>query len=146
MSSQNNRFSSMLEQVLLNIWGVNRNRLDKRHLIQTRKALSSIRAIYRFKGERGLQQPSRVNYSIKRNSAGCSASFFCRLSSSWIYTEDYAYSLLVILNMDLLSNGWKSHISAVRYLSWRPTPPESPCALGHTLVTNVNGAPATSTN
>jgi hypothetical protein len=76
MQTQNNDFSSLLEQVLINIWGMNTNRLDMARLKQTRKAVSSIRAVYRFRGERhGTQQPSHVNYAFKGNRAGYLAAF-----------------------------------------------------------------------
>ena len=72
---QNNNFPMLLEQVLTNIWGIGSTHLDKRCLTQTRKALSKIRAIYRFKGESGSRQPSRINYKFKQNRAGYLAAF-----------------------------------------------------------------------
>lgn len=70
-----NKFSSLLEGVLVNIWGGTKDRLDTQHLMHTRKALARIRAIYRFKGEHGTIQPSRINYRAKSNRAGYLAAF-----------------------------------------------------------------------
>lgn len=75
MKKNKSNFPALLEQVLANIWGINKDRLDKRHLVQTRKSLSDIRAVYRHKGERGIPQPSRINYSFKKNRAGYLAAF-----------------------------------------------------------------------
>lgn len=65
----------MLETVLVNVWGGNGNHLNRTRLKQTRKALSEIRASYRFKGERGTPQPSKLNYQFYRNRAGYLAAF-----------------------------------------------------------------------
>jgi len=70
-----NNFPSLLEGVLVNIWGGNKERLDGRQLRDTRRAIAQIRAIYRFKGEHGTQQPSKINYRLKNKRAGYIAGF-----------------------------------------------------------------------
>lgn len=70
-----NSFPSLLEGVLVNIWGGTQDKLDGRHLKTTREALARTRAIYRFKGEHGTIQPSRINYKAKSSRAGYLAAF-----------------------------------------------------------------------
>jgi hypothetical protein len=65
----------LLETVLVNVWNGTGNRLNRTRLKQTRKALSEIRAIYRFKGERGTHPPSKLNYQFDKNRAGYLAAF-----------------------------------------------------------------------
>lgn len=69
------KFSKLLEGVLINIWGGTGDQLDTQCLLRTRGALARIRAIYRFKGEHGTIQPSRINYRAKNNRAGYLAAF-----------------------------------------------------------------------
>jgi hypothetical protein len=68
-------FPSLLEGALVNIWGGAGERLSNRQLIDTRRSLSRIRAIYRFKGEHGTRQPSNMNYKTKSSRAGYLAAF-----------------------------------------------------------------------
>ena len=70
-----NNFPSLLEGVLVNIWGGIGNRLNNRHLRDTRRSLSRIRAVYRFKGEHGTIQPSKLSYRTKSSRAGYLAAF-----------------------------------------------------------------------
>ena len=72
---ENYIFPTLLESVLVNIWGGSGNRLERRELERTRQAITSIRKIYRFKGESGSQQPSKINYGFKKNRAGYLESF-----------------------------------------------------------------------
>ena len=51
------------------------NSLTTTRLKQTRRSLSEIRAIYRFKGERGTTAPSKINYKFVKNRAGYLAAF-----------------------------------------------------------------------
>jgi len=74
-SKINKSFQALLEHVLMNVWGAKGEYLSKTNLNQTRKALSWIRACYRFKGERGSSQPSKINYKFKKNRAGYLAAF-----------------------------------------------------------------------
>jgi hypothetical protein len=75
MKSEKNTFTSLLEKVLVDIWGGGGDRLSATHLKGTRKALSYIRRVYRHKGEHGTIQPSRINYQLKKNRAGYLAAF-----------------------------------------------------------------------
>lgn len=68
-------FQALLENVLVSVWGGSGGRLTDKHLRDTRKALATIRAIYRFKGERGTPQPSSINYGFKKNRAGYLAAY-----------------------------------------------------------------------
>jgi hypothetical protein len=70
-----NKFPSLLEKVLVDIWGGGGDRLSTAHLKSTRAALSYIRRVYRFKGEHGTIQPTRINYQLKKNRAGYLAAF-----------------------------------------------------------------------
>jgi len=70
-----NKFPSLLEKVLVDIWGGAGDRLSTLHLKNTRAALSYIRRVYRHKGEHGTIQPSRINYQFKKNRAGYLAAF-----------------------------------------------------------------------
>lgn len=64
-----NIFPSLLEKVLVDIWGGVGDRLDTLHLKKTRAAISYIRRVYRHKGEHGTIQPSKINYEFKKNRA-----------------------------------------------------------------------------
>jgi len=75
MNKDNTPFMNMLESVLVNVWGGNSEQLTKTQLINTRKALSEIRKIYRLRGEDGTPQPSRINFKFKKNRAGYLAAF-----------------------------------------------------------------------
>lgn len=70
-----NNFTTLLERALVNIWGGTENQLNNRQLIETRKSLSRIRAVYRFKGEHGNRQPSSMSYKTKSSRAGYLAAF-----------------------------------------------------------------------
>jgi hypothetical protein len=71
----NNTFTSLLEKVLVDIWGGGGDHLSTTHLNSTRAALSYIRSVYRFKGEHGTIQPTKINYQLKKNRAGYLAAF-----------------------------------------------------------------------
>ncbi len=75
MKEDENIFPSLLEKVLVDIWGGGGDRLSTLHLKKTRTATSHIRSIYRHKGEHGTIQPSRINYQFKQNRAGYLAAF-----------------------------------------------------------------------
>lgn len=75
MKKDKNIFPSLLEKVLVDIWGGAGDHLSTPHLKVTRTAISYIRRVYRYRGERGAIQPSRINYQIKKNRAGYLASF-----------------------------------------------------------------------
>ena len=68
-------FTELLEKALVNIWGGTAEQLSNRQLIETRRSLSRIRAIYRFKGEHGTRQPSSMSYKTKSSRAGYLAAF-----------------------------------------------------------------------
>lgn len=71
----NNIFPSLLEKVILDIWGRVGECLDTPHLKKTRKAVTFIRRVYRHKGEHGTIQPSKINFKFKKNRAGYLAAF-----------------------------------------------------------------------
>jgi hypothetical protein len=75
MKKERNIFPSLLEKVLVDIWGGVGDRLSKPHLKSTRVATSYIRRVYRHKGEHGTIQPSQINYRLKKNRAGYLAAF-----------------------------------------------------------------------
>jgi len=75
MKKEKNIFPSLLEKVLVDIWGGVGDRLDIRNLRRTREAVSYIRRVYRHKGEHGTIQPSKINYQFKKNRAGYLAAF-----------------------------------------------------------------------
>lgn len=75
MKKETNIFPSLLEKVIVDIWGGGGDHLSTTHLKSTRAALSNIRRVYRFKGEHGTIQPTKINYQLKRNRAGYLAAF-----------------------------------------------------------------------
>lgn len=75
MKEDKNTFPSLLEKVLVDIWGDAGDRLSKLNLRSTRSALSYIRRVYRHHGEHGTIQPSKINYRLKKNRAGYLAAF-----------------------------------------------------------------------
>lgn len=75
MKTQTNTFPSLLEKVLVDIWGSAGSRLSTRNIKDTRAAASYIRRVYRHKGEHGTIQPSKINYQLKKNRAGYLAAF-----------------------------------------------------------------------
>jgi hypothetical protein len=70
-----NIFQTLLEKVLVDIWGGGGDHLSAHHLKNTRAAISYIRRVYRHKGEHGTIQPSRINYHLKKNRAGYLGAF-----------------------------------------------------------------------
>ena len=75
MKEEKNTFTSLLEKVIVDIWGGGGDRLSNTYLKSTRAAISDIRRIYRFKGEHGTIQPTKINYQLKKNRAGYLAAF-----------------------------------------------------------------------
>ena len=75
MSETSHNFMDMLESVLVNVWGDTSEHLSQNQLLKTRKTLSEIRKIYRFKGEHGTRQPSQINFKFMNNRAGYLAAF-----------------------------------------------------------------------
>jgi hypothetical protein len=72
---KSNIFPSLLEKVIVDIWGGSGNRLSAHQIRSTRAAASFVRRVYRHKGEHGTIQPSRINYQLKKNRAGYLAAF-----------------------------------------------------------------------
>ena len=68
-------FPSLLEKVIVDIWGGSGEQLNKLQLKNTRTALSNIRRVYRYRSEHGVKHPTRINYKIKKNRAGYLAAF-----------------------------------------------------------------------
>lgn len=73
--NKKNMLPSLLEKVIVDIWGSSGNRLSAHDTRNTRAAASFIRRVYRFKGEHGTIQPSRINYQLRKNRAGYLAAF-----------------------------------------------------------------------
>ena len=68
-------FPSLLEKVLVDIWGGTGDRLSPLQLKNTRAALSNIRRVYRYRSEHGVEHPTRINYQFKKNRVGYLAAF-----------------------------------------------------------------------
>ena len=75
MKENNNLFPSLLEKVLVDIWGGVGEHLSTLQLKNTRSALSNIRRVYRYRSEHGAEHPTRINYKFKKNRAGYLAAF-----------------------------------------------------------------------
>jgi hypothetical protein len=75
MKENKNIFPSLLEKVLVDIWGGVGDRLSTQNLKTTRAGISYIRRVYRHRGEHGTTPPSRINYQFKKNRAGYLGAF-----------------------------------------------------------------------
>ncbi len=75
MAKPKSSFIDAFEPMLIKAWGSYLNQLDDNLLKKTRDALSYIRRVYRFKGERGAESPSRVDYREPTHRAGYLAAF-----------------------------------------------------------------------
>lgn len=68
-------FIDEFEPILIKAWGSYQDEMDDGLLGKTRKALSYIRSVYRFKGERGAESPSHLDFRKPENRAGYLAAF-----------------------------------------------------------------------
>lgn len=75
MKVEKNTFTSLLEKVLVDIWGGYGEHLSPLQIKNTRAALSNIRRVYRYRSEHGAEHPTRINYQFKKNRAGYLAAF-----------------------------------------------------------------------
>ncbi|MBA7637707.1 hypothetical protein ES703_45354 [subsurface metagenome] len=75
MAKPKTSFISAFEPILIKAWGSYQDSLDDNLLKRTRDALSYIRRVYRFKGERGAEAPARIDYREPKNRAGYLAAF-----------------------------------------------------------------------
>jgi len=75
MAKPKTSFINAFEPILVKAWGSYHDNLDDNLLRKTRDALSHIRRVYRFKGERGAEAPSRIDFREPKNRAGYLAAF-----------------------------------------------------------------------
>ncbi len=75
MKPNTNKFTSLLEKVIIDIWGGEGDHLNPLQLKNTRTALAHIRRVYRYRSEHGVEHPTKINYQIKKNRAGYLAAF-----------------------------------------------------------------------
>jgi hypothetical protein len=75
MAKPKTTFINAFEPILIKAWGLYQDKLDDHLLHKTREALSYIRRVYRFKGERGAESPSQIDYKVAKNRVGYLAAF-----------------------------------------------------------------------
>jgi len=75
MAKPKTSFVNAFEPILIKAWGSYENHFDDKLTKKTREALSYIRRVYRFKGERGAESPARIDFREPRNRAGYLAAF-----------------------------------------------------------------------